>query len=387
MTSSMTNRQRINAILHYQDYDRLPIVHFGFWKETLAKWAQEGHLSQDLADNWWDGGPADVEISKLLGFDTNWYANLHPATGLSPTFDPHIVKEFPDGSKHVMNTDGVVVLQRPEAGSIPGEIEHTLVDRASWEEHYKWRYQFQPERVDNAHVLVNDKMVPVNQGGAEFLRDQTRDYHYGVFCGSLYGQIRNVIGVEGTCYLQMDDPELFDEIIDTVADLCYKCVEGVLATGAKFDFGHFWEDICFKNGPLISPKVFDAKVGPHYKRITDLLRKHDIDIVSLDCDGKIDALVPTWVNNGVNTMFPIEVGTWDASIAPWREQFGKEIRGVGGMNKTVFARDKAAIDQEVQRLKPLVELGGFIPCPDHRIAPDAKWDLVLYYTEKMRQTF
>jgi uroporphyrinogen decarboxylase len=46
-----------------------------------------------------------------------------------------------------------------------------------------------------------------------------------------------------------------------------------------------------------------------------------------------------------------------------------------------------AIDDEIERLKPLVELGGYIPCPDHRIAPDAKWENVQYYCDKMRNTF
>ena len=86
-------------------------------------------------------------------------------------------------------------------------------------------------------------------------------------------------------------------------------------------------------------------------------------------------------------MFPIEVGTWDASIAPWRAQYGRELRGVGGMNKNVFARDRAAVDAEIERLKPLVDLGGFLPCPDHRIAPDAEWDTVRYYTDRMRAAF
>ena len=55
------------------------------------------------------------------------------------------------------------------------------------------------------------------------------------------------------------------------------------------------------------------------------------------------------------------------------------------MNKTVFARDRRAVDAEVDRLARLVELGGFIPCPDHRIAPDAIWDNVRYYTERLRR--
>ena len=132
------------------------------------------------------------------------------------------------------------------------------------------------------------------------------------------------------------------------------------------------------------PSVFEEYVGPHYKKITSLLNHDGIDIVSVDCDGWIDHLIPTWLENGVNTMFPIEVGTWNASIAPWREKYGKQIRGVGGMNKTLFARDYKAIDAEVERLRGLIELGGYIPCPDHRIAPDAKFENVQYYCDKMQ---
>ena len=51
----------------------------------------------------------------------------------------------------------------------------------------------------------------------------------------------------------------------------------------------------------------------------------------------------------------------------------------------VAARLKAAVEAEVDRLKRLVDLGGYIPCPDHRIAPDAKFELVQYYCELMRK--
>jgi len=47
----------------------------------------------------------------------------------------------------------------------------------------------------------------------------------------------------------------------------------------------------------------------------------------------------------------------------------------------------ADVDAEVERLRPLVELGGYIPCPDHRLAPDSKWDNVRYYCDRMRQVF
>ena len=176
-------------------------------------------------------------------------------------------------------------------------------------------------------------------------------------------------------------------MIEVVGELCYRGTALALASGVRFDLGHFWEDIAFKNGPLVNPDVFRAKVGPHYRRISDLLHAHDIDLVSLDCDGLIDALVPVWLDNGVNVMFPIEVGTWMASLEPWRRRYGRRVLGVGGMDKKVFSRDFAAVDAEVERLRRLVDLGGFLPCVDHRIAADAEWDNVRYYCQRMRAVF
>ena len=386
LNKEMTNRERALAVLRYENYDRLPIVHFGYWRELLQKWVDQGHIIQALKDAHRDGNPADYELNEMLGWDFNWQCMFSPNFGLVPGFESKIIKTFDDGSRHVLNHLGVILLDIPGAGSIPAEIAHTLKDRQSWEEQYKQRYQWSEERVTKARVLVDDQMLPFAAGGLEFLKENKRDYMYGLNCGSLFGNIRNIVGVEGSSYIYFDDEELFREIVNTNAELCYNNVKYVLESGAQFDFAHFWEDICFKNGPLVIPNVFDEVVGPHYQRITELVKQYGIDIISLDCDGLIDSLIPIWLRNGVNTMFPIEVGTWNASIAPWRETYGRELRGVGGMNKNVFAKDRAAIDSEVARLCKLVELGGYIPCPDHRLPPEADWNLVKYYCDKMRET-
>jgi hypothetical protein len=383
----MNNRQRVMALLNYQPYDHMPIAHFGFWGETLVKWAEEGHLTAQEAGLWGDGNPTDAVISAKLGFDLNYYSVFPVYTHLMPPFERKVIEELPEGGRKVLNGDGVIVLEIPGATGIPTEIEHLFKGRKEWEELFAPRLRYHNERVTRMHVLMNERMVPWDKGGLEFLQKDTRDFLYGLHCGSLYGNIRNFLGVTGSAYLLADDEPLFDEIINTVADICYQGTKLALESGARFDFGHFWEDICFNNGPLINPAAFRSKVGPHYRRITELLNSHGINIVSLDCDGKIDALVPTWFENGVNTMFPIEVGTWGASIEPWRKKYGPELRGVGGMDKKVFAYDHAAIDAEVERLKPLVELGGYLPCPDHRLPPDAKWENVQYYCERMRQVY
>jgi uroporphyrinogen decarboxylase len=362
----MTHRERALAALHYASYDRLPIIHFGFWGETLHKWRAEGHLADaDLAD-----GGARAAVA-LMGFDYEWNPHCYPAVGLRPWFESKVLETLPDGSRKVRNGDGVVVLAKDDAGSIPAEIDHLLKTRADWEEHYLPRLQWSDDRVPDVTPFL----------------DADHDEMRGLHCGSLFGIIRNWVGVTGAAYIYADDEDLFDEMINVVGDLAYRGTEAVLVRGGQFDYAHFWEDICFKNGPLVVPGVFMEKVGPHYRRITELVNSYGLDIVSLDCDGMIDALIPTWFQNGVNTMFPIEVGTWEANIAPWRAQYGRGLRGVGGMNKVAFARDKAAIDDEIERLKPLIDLGGYLPCPDHRIAPDAKFELVCYYTERMRAIY
>ena len=372
----MTHRDRVLACLHYEEYDRLPLIHFGFWPETLAKWCREGHIPEPWAANWADGNAADRDITRALGFDGNWVTQAHPLTNLLPAFEPEVLNVLPDGSRRERNANGVVVLVNDDAVSIPMELDHLLVDRASWERHYLPRLQYTEARVAAASTPP--------AASASHARP---DAPVGLFCGSLFGVVRNWLGLTGVSYLYADDEALYDEIIDTVADLAWRCTRDLLATGMRIDFGHFWEDICFRSGPLVVPRVFAAKVGPHYRRITGLLRSHDIDLVSLDCDGCIDSLVPIWLQNGVNVMFPIEVGTWHGSIAPWRRQYGRDLRGVGGMNKHVLAADRAAVDAEVERLKPLVNLGGYIPCPDHRLAPDAEWDNVRYYCDRMHAVF
>lgn len=375
----MNNRQRVNAILHFQPYDRMPVVAFGYWNETVDKWAREGHITKKEAEGYRqfaDASPADNSIMQKLGFDFNWANCLSGNNTLHPPFEPELLRVENSGAKIMRNHEGPIIRVHDDIVSIPSEIGTSLTGREAWEEMYLPRLRFSPDRVNHDHFKRMESM------------DNTRDIPLGLHLGSLYGFIRNLLGVEELSYLEVDDEDLYAEIIDTVANLCYQLAAYILDTyKIRFDFAHFWEDICFKNGPLVHPNTFERFVGKHYKRMTDLVRAHGIDIVSLDCDGCIDKLIPTWLYNGVNTMFPIEVGTWNASIAPWRAQYGKQLLGVGGVDKRVFAWDKSAVEREIERLKPLVELGGFIPCIDHRIPPDAHFALVQYYCECFRKAF
>jgi len=371
----MNTRERVSAVLHYQPYDRMPLVHFGYWKELLDKWLAEGHITKEEREGYGDGNAVDRTLSGRLGFDCCWSTSFSGCNSLQPPFESKTLETFPDGSYSYITYLGMIQRTYPGVTSIPMAVGTMMTGREAWEELYKPKLTWTSERVNMSWL---QEVID---------RQDSYDTPFGIHAGSYYGIVRDMLGVENLAYLYADDEDLYGEIIATIADICYKNCEVILKAGLRPDFAHFWEDICFKNGPLVSPDVFREYVAPHYKKITDLLRSYGCDIVSLDCDGLIDKLVPIWLENGVNTMFPIEVGTWNASIAPWREKYGKELRGVGGIDKRVFACDYAAADAEIERLKPLVELGGYIPCPDHRLPPETKWENVQYFCEKFRETF
>ncbi len=371
----MNNRARVNAILHMQPYDEMPVVAFGYWKETLDKWCSEGHITREQADGYADNNDFDFQIMRKLGFDFNWTGGISGNSYLFPRFEYKVLRTDSDGCTVARNSEGLIEKTKPNVVSIPAHVGTCMTGREAWENEYLPRLTYSDERVNDEFII--DK----------YNKMAARDIPVYIHIGSLYGNIRNMLGVEDLAYLAADDEDLYIEIINTIGSLCYMVAERVLRLGLEFDYAHFWEDICFKSGPLVRPSVFEEYVAPWYKKITDLLKAHGVDIVSVDCDGKIDELVPIWLKNGVNTMFPIEVGTWGASFDRWRNKYGSELRGVGGMDKRVFALDYSAVDAEIERLKPIVDMGGYIPCPDHRIPPDAIWENVQYYCERFRRAF
>ena len=369
----MTNRERALNLLHFKPVDRLPAVHFGYWPELLTEWAQLGKIPVELAVGNYDGSDKERELDKLIGWDFNYYRTYGCNNHLLPGFERKVIEVLPDGTQRIRNGDGVIEKIKPGITSIPSEDDYLLKDRDSFEKYYRPKMQYAPQRVDVEFYKKFNDIRPY-------------DVPVGLHLGSVLGNIRNICTVIGMSYLIYDeDEELFADIVDTYAEMQYQCAEAILQTGAKFDFAHYWEDICFKNGPLVSPEIFDEICAKHYKKRNELCHKYGIDIISLDCDGVTDRLLYTWVYNGVNTMFPIEVGVWGDQFEPARKKYGKQVLGVGGMDKTALRVDKTAVDKEIERMKRLASLGGFIPCPDHRLMPGTKFELVQYYAEEIKK--
>ena len=213
----MTNRERAMNLLHYKSVDRMPAVHFGYWPELLVEWAEQGKISMELAKAYRDGNEADNELDRIIGWDFNWNNCFGARNGLLPKFEKKVLEVLPDGTKRIQNPDGLIERIKPGLTSIPAEDDYQLKDRKAFLELYLDRMQYKPERVD-LEFFKN------------FNETRNKDIPIGLHLGSVLGTIRNITSVLGMSYLMYDEDEtLFADIIDTFADMQYKCAEAILA--------------------------------------------------------------------------------------------------------------------------------------------------------------
>jgi len=371
--------------MHYQGRDRSPICDFSFWDETLEVWYQQGlprHVNRFNSDDYFGMDPLftcvlDAESSALVApADANRSVFEGVFVGLVPPFDLTVLEDRGD-AELIRQPDGVSVLRKKSSSSIPLHQGHLLVDRESWRKHYLPRLDpDDPRRYSDNW----DRSVRLWRNGQ-------RDLPIFLCGGSLYGWIRNWMGLEGVSLAVYDDPAWFEEMVTTVADCLIGVVRRVLETGGQFDGCALWEDMCYKSGPLLGPAQFKRYLFPHYRRLSDLLRRHGVDVIWVDCDGKIDELVPLWLAAGVNCMFPVEVGTWGGDPIKFRKLYGKDLLLMGGFDKNILARGKDQIEAEVRRLAPLVEQGGYIGFCDHRVPPNVPLQNYLHYLKTVRKVW
>jgi len=364
----MNDRERFLATMNYQQRDRCPMWDFGFWDETLLRWHAEG-LPDEIDDN--------GKAARFFGMDSEGGGcDIHAE--LMPAFEPKVIREDAD-YRWQRRADGVVEKWHKHSTTIPEPTEFLLKGRDTWPDYLRRLDPNAPGRVPPEFT----KQLARH-------RDAERTGPVSIWAGSLYGRLRDWMGVSALSLLLYDDRRLVEEMVEALATSVLATLGSALEIakkeGVTFDYAAMWEDICFNRGPLISPQMFREICGPWYRRITDLLHSYGVKIVQLDCDGRIDELVPIWLDNGVNCMFPLEVGDWADPLA-LRKKWGRGMLLRGGFDKHILARGPEAILAEVRRLTPLVEEGAFIPHCDHRVPPDVSLANYVCYIEEAKRVW
>jgi hypothetical protein len=381
----MTSRERFDRCMHYRQVDHVPDIEFGYWDEIQSLWENQG-LPRGLASRraFARYFPSEQENPHLAIFDwrgMDMYFGLEQRTRLTvdfrlrPVFEPETIL-LKDGYRFFYDSDHVLC-RTPDDGvtTMPEHIEYPLKSRDDWETVFRPRLDpDSPGRVPDTLGAMADDLL-------------AHDENPYIYAGSLLGHIRNFIGFEQTCYMLYDDPLLLDEMIHHMADLSCAVLERALPlVQGKITHAHYWEDICFNTGPMVSPAWFREHLLPCYRQINSLLHSYGIDIISVDCDGNIGKLVDGWIESGVNGMFPCEIKGGSDPVM-FRKRYGRDLVLMGGVDKTLIAKGGDDLVRELDRLAPVVEEGGYIPFCDHYIPADVTYERFLFYLEKKRERF
>jgi len=359
--NNMSARDRFRRVMQFQGVDRIPNFEFGYWDEVYGIWQRQG-LPGDVND--------ETSANKYFGFDRFGFCPINNTTLLMPPFEKRVLEEN-DKHKIIVDEDGVKsIINKDGTSTIPKFLEFPLKNRKDWNQLKKRLDPEDPRRIPgNWDSLIS--------GYA------TRDYPLGIYIGSLLGHIRNLMGFENTAIAFYDMPDLMDEMVEYLCEFNITIIEKVLSF-VDIDYANGWEDIAFKNGPIISPAMFKKYLFPRYKRIVEVLHKHGVRVIFTDCDGNIMPIVDQWIDAGYICQFPVEVAAGTDPVI-LRKKYGQRVLLIGGVNKHALIKGKKAIDAELKRLEPIINQGGFIPHVDHRCPPDITFENYLYYLEQKKK--
>ena len=351
----MNNRERFLATMRYQPVDRTLFWAFGAWPETIERWKSEGYDPNN---------PPIVEDKR--DWEGHWF---FPA----PPFGHEIVSEDAATVTYI-NEEGILLRERKDNpySSMPQFIRFPVETREDFRKFWKER-------------MNTDLTARIGAGyEAELKSRKERDCPLIVVAdrwGGFFGPLRNLLGVENLCVAFCEDEAFVEEMMDANADFIIE-IMGQILNCTDIDVFGFWEDMAYKNGPLISPEMARRLMLPRYRRVVDFLRSRGVEFISLDSDGDISSLIPVWVDAGINVLYPFEVQC-GMDVLKVRREYGRDLRLWNGVDKRCAARDKKAIDAELARVAPLVREGGYIPGPDHSFPPDVSFENYQYFMNRL----
>lgn len=381
----MNLRENVMATLRFSRPQRTPRWELGYWAGTLQRWYKEGLTGVEQArwqaEPWasWVSAngiavPANSEqyrehdVTAFFGMDRG-LASVDLNYNACPTFNPVVLEET---EEYVIRRayDGVVSkVLKPEQG-MPQFLDYPVHNRSEWEQFVSERYQ--PNLAER---------LPANWDSLKKIY-QTRDYPMvlGVGATGYFGSVRQMLGLEHTLTTFLDDPAWMHAMMNHLADFYVSLYDQVLCQ-VQVDYCVHWEDMCYVNGPLISPRLFREFMFEPYQRLAQVLRDHGVDILMVDTDGDARLLLPFFQEAGVNAMYPFEVQS-SMDVRALRQAFPR-LAMQGGIDKKALALGPGAIDRELEARVPAVLAGGYIPHVDHAIPPDVSFSNYCYYRRRL----
>jgi len=365
----MTQKERLNRSLQFKPVDRPPFMEIALWEQTVERWRDE-----ELPDA---AASADLlsgnEYFGLEGYDIVLFNLTFP----QPCPEDRMISE---DKRYITFIDG---MGRKRIALKEGMIRGMRVSMDSYVEHpVKTREDFR--HIKSGYEIDFEDRLPENWADVKASLKKSRrpsmflDRYFASF--GYYSMLRNWMGTEGLSYMFYDDPGLVHDCLNFLTEFITTFLTIALSE-VSFDLYYIHEDLAGRNGPLLSPDLFERFFLPHYTKLVELLKSHGVKNVIVDTDGNFEVLIPLFLEAGVEGFGPIEAAAGMDALQ-LRKKYGNAFFMIGGIDKRVLTRDREAVKRELKRvIPPMLEQGGFIPTIDHSIPPDVRLDSFKYYLE------
>jgi hypothetical protein len=327
---AMTPRERFQAAMNFQPFDRMPMIEWAiWWDKTIARWHTE-ELPATVTDRY--------ELYRFFGLDMYWQ----------------------DWIETVLPTC-------PRAASHGAPIIHTMADYERIRPHLFPDVEAQAERWKRWTEWARRQ-----QAGEAVLWFTVEGFFWFP---------RVLLGIEEHLYAFYDEPELIHRINSDLAEWHLRVIEKIGSICAP-DFMTFAEDMSYNNGPMISEEQFDEFLKPYYERVIPALKKLGV-LTFIDSDGDITKPAHWFEKAGIEGILPLERQA-GVDIGKVRAEHPR-MRFIGHFDKMTMNRGEAAMRAEFERLVPAAAQGGFLISVDHQTPPGVSYQEYQLYLSLLRE--
>ncbi len=190
--------------------------------------------------------------------------------------------------------------------------------------------------------------------------------------------------LEVMCLL-VDKPNLVRRMMQIQGEFSARLLERVLKE-VEIDAAIFSEPIGGNDQPLLSPEMYEDVVLKSYRPVLDVLQRHGVDNIIFQTYANARILIPAILKWGFNCLWACEVNIQEMDYLSLRQEYGKDLRLIGGIDLDAIRHGKQAIRRELEvKVPPLLESGGYIPLADGRIREDVPLENYLYYRQVLSE--
>ena len=205
--------------------------------------------------------------------------------------------------------------------------------------------------------------------------------HEGLFLSMGVGDAKSFTRL---MYQLADQPDFVGEYMRIQGEFAAALTERVLQA-IEVDALVFSEPIGDNNGALISPRMYQDLVLPSYQPLLDLAHRYQIKTIICRTYANMKVLIPSLLKWGIDVLWACEVEQNVMNYPALRNEFGRDLKLIGGIDLDALREGKSAIQRAVRAVEPLIAQGGFIPLLDGRVRAEVPYESYVYYRELLRE--